>query len=71
MLQPGNIIIVLDEQEHEIFVRRGNNLHMEMTLNLTEALCGCTKPIQTLDKRTIVFHMLPGQFKVYKERVYS
>lgn len=59
-LEPGNIVIVLDEIEHETFTRRGNNLHMVMKLNLTEALCGCRKPIKTLDGRIIVFQLLPG-----------
>jgi DnaJ-class molecular chaperone len=59
-LEPGNIVIVLDEQEHETFTRRGNNLHIIQKLNLTEALCGCRKPIKTLDGRIIVFHLLPG-----------
>jgi DnaJ-class molecular chaperone len=61
-LEPGNIVIVLDEQEHETFTRAGDNLHMMMDLNLTEALCGCQKPIKTLDGRIIVFHLLPGNY---------
>lgn len=65
-LEPGNIVIVLDEQEHDKFTRRGNNLHMLMKMNLTEALCGCRKPIKTLDGRIIAFHLLPGLFYCIK-----
>jgi DnaJ-class molecular chaperone len=61
-LEPGDIVIVLDEQDHDVFTRRGNNLFMLMKLNITESLCGCKKSIKTLDGRTIVFQLLPGLF---------
>jgi DnaJ-class molecular chaperone len=67
-LEPGNIVIVLDELEHESFTRRGNNLHKLMKLNLTEALCGCRKPIKTLDGRVIVFQLLPGEVIKHEEK---
>ena len=59
-LEPGDIIIVLDEGEHEIFRRRGEDLIMRMDLQLVEALCGCQKTIETLDKRSLVVSVLPG-----------
>ncbi|KAI6241315.1 hypothetical protein M3Y99_00357400 [Aphelenchoides fujianensis] len=67
-LEPGNIVIVLDEQEHEVFMRRGTDLHMEMTLNITEALCGCHKPLKTLDGRVIVFSLLPGEVIKHEDK---
>jgi len=60
-LKAGDIIIVIDEKEHEKFIRRGDHLHMIQKLNLTESLCGCRKPIKTLDDRIIVFTLLPGE----------
>jgi DnaJ family protein A protein 1 len=60
-LEPGNIIIVLDELEHPTYTRRGDNLVINLSMNLTEALCGCAKTIETLDKRSLVFHLLPGE----------
>jgi len=62
-LEPGNVIIVLDETEEPgaTFRRKGSNLIMNMQLTLVEALCGCAKNIQTLDKRQLVFHLLPGE----------
>lgn len=60
-LEPGNVIIVIDEQEHTIFTRKGSNLFMTLPLNLTEALCGCVKVITTLDKRCLVVTQLPGE----------
>jgi DnaJ family protein A protein 1 len=60
-LDPGDIVIVLDEKEHSTFKRHGTDLIMPMEVNLTEALCGFTKTIETLDHRTLVIHTLPGE----------
>lgn len=61
-LEPGNVIIVLDEIEDpkSRFKRKGSNLLTTISLTLVEALCGCNKAVETLDKRTLVFHLLPG-----------
>ena len=59
-LEPGDIIIVLDEKEHSRFRRHDNDLIMEMDLQLVEALCGFHKTIETLDKRMLVLTNLPG-----------
>ena len=59
-LETGDIIIVLDEKEHNVFQRNGNDLVMEMDLQLVEALCGFQKGIDTLDGRTLVVTSLPG-----------
>ncbi len=53
-LEPGDIIIVLDEKEHPVFKRHGTDLIMKFDINLTEALCGLKRTIETLDKRTLV-----------------
>lgn len=60
-LEPGDIVIVLDEAEHEIFKRRGEDLVMRMDIQLVEGLCGFQKTIDTLDKRTLVVTALPGE----------
>ena len=59
-LEPGDIIIVLDEKEHPRFMRKDTDLIMNMDLELVEALCGCEKTVETLDKRTLVIHTVPG-----------
>ncbi|KAK3795936.1 hypothetical protein RRG08_018319 [Elysia crispata] len=59
-LEPGDIVIVLDEQEHDRFRRRGHDLIMTMQLELVEALCGFQKTVKTLDSRTLVITNLPG-----------
>ena len=58
-LEPGDIIIVLDQKDHAVFTRR-EYLFMCMDIQLVEALCGFQKPISTLDNRTIVITSHPG-----------
>merc|ERR1712050_569646 len=48
-LEPGDIIIVLDEKAHTLFKRNGSDLVMKMDISLTEALTGMRKTIKTLD----------------------
>jgi hypothetical protein len=60
-LQPGDIVVVLDEKEHATFKRDKTDLHMKMPITLTEALCGFHKVIKTLDNRELVITSLPGK----------
>lgn len=58
--EPGDIVILLEEKEHEVFKRSRNDLIMRMQLELVEALCGFQKVIRTLDGRDLVITSLPG-----------
>ncbi|XP_029356246.1 dnaJ homolog subfamily A member 1 [Echeneis naucrates] len=60
-LEPGDIVIVLDQREHPHFTRKGADLIMSMELQLVEALCGFKKPVQTLDNRTLLITSHPGE----------
>merc|ERR1719244_1003325 len=61
-LEPGDIIIVLDEKEHEVFRRVGTDLTMKMHISLVEAICGFQRPIKTLEEnRSIVITTIPGE----------
>merc|ERR1719391_1737461 len=60
-LEPGDIIIVLDEKPHERFKRSGLDLIVKMDINLTEALTGMKKTIKTLDDRTLVIQTVRGE----------
>ncbi|GFY62448.1 dnaJ homolog subfamily A member 1 [Trichonephila inaurata madagascariensis] len=60
-LEPGDIVIVLDEKEHALFKRRGSDLIMRMELTLVEALCGFQRIIRTPDNRELVITCLPGE----------
>lgn len=59
-LEPGDVIIVLDQKDHAVFQRRGDDLIMKMNLKLVEALCGFKKTIETLDDRLLVISTQPG-----------
>lgn len=59
-LEPGNIVIVLEEKEHEVFKRSRYDLIMRMQLEPVESLCGFQKVIRTLDGRDLVITALPG-----------
>jgi DnaJ family protein A protein 1 len=60
-LEPGDIVIVLEEKEHALFKRRDMDLFMKMDISLTEALCGFRRPIKTLDNRTVVITSHAGE----------
>ena len=59
-LEPGDIIIVLDQKDHAVFTG-GGDLFMCMDIQLVEVLCGFQKSISTLDNRTIVITSHLGQ----------
>jgi len=50
-VETGDVIIVLDQKQHDLFTRKGNDLHIEKTINLNEALTGTQISIEHLDKR--------------------
>lgn len=60
-VEPGDVIIVLQQVEHEKFKRQGDDLHYTMNIGLTEALCGFKVPLQQLDKRELLITNNPGK----------
>ncbi|KAI1904461.1 hypothetical protein AGOR_G00005880 [Albula goreensis] len=60
-LEPGDVIIVLDQKDHPVFQRQGDNLIMKMEIKLVEALCGFKKTIRTLDDRVLIITSPAGQ----------
>lgn len=60
-LEPGDVIIVLDQKEHPVFQRQEDNLTMKMKIKLAEALCGFKKVVLTLDNRPLIINSTPGQ----------
>ncbi|KAJ2375236.1 Molecular chaperone (DnaJ super) [Coemansia sp. RSA 2611] len=48
-----DIVFVLEEKPHPLFKRDGDDLKVDMTLTLEEALCGFKKPVQLLSGKTI------------------
>jgi DnaJ family protein A protein 1 len=60
-LEPGDIIIILDEKAHPTFQRHRGDLVTKMELDLVEALCSFQRTITTLDDRTLVISHIPGE----------
>jgi DnaJ homolog subfamily A member 1 len=64
-LEPGDIIIILEEKEHALFKRKDMDLIMKMEINLNEALCGFKRSITTLDNRIIIISTLAGILRFF------
>lgn len=60
-LEPGDVMIVLDQKDHPVFQRQEDNLVMKMNIKLAEALCGFQRTIRTLDNRTLIINSSPGE----------
>jgi len=60
-VEPGDIIFVIKQKDHPIFKRNGNDLHMEKSIKLVEALAGVTFHVIALDQRTLVVRSAPGE----------
>ena len=58
---PGDVIIVVQEKEHETFKRKGADLAVNIELELSEALCGFVRTITHLDGRVLKIEVPPGQ----------
>merc|ERR1712046_212688 len=50
---PGDVVFKVKVKPHARFKRKGNDLHMEMQISLSEALLGFKKKIQHLDGRMV------------------
>lgn len=51
---PGDLIIAIEEQEHEHFSREGNNIYFEQYLNFVDAAMGTSVEVPTLDGKAKV-----------------
>jgi DnaJ family protein A protein 2 len=57
----GDIVFVLQLKEHPKFKRKGDDLFLEHSLSLTEALCGFQFPLTHLDGRQLLIKSTPGE----------
>ncbi|PWZ25056.1 DnaJ [Zea mays] len=57
----GDIIFVLQQKEHPMFKRKGDDLFYEHTLTLTESLCGFQFVLTHLDNRQLLIKSNPGE----------
>jgi molecular chaperone DnaJ len=45
---PGDLLVVIEEIEHETLKRDGNNLHYDLYISFAEAALGCSKDVPTI-----------------------
>eukprot|EP00752_Nemacystus_decipiens_P012564 g11127.t1 len=63
-IEPGDLVFVLRETRHRTFRRlTGDSPHLtaDVTVNLSEALTGFTRPISLVDGRTVMFKTKDGE----------
>ena len=51
---PGDIILLVKQEPHTVFTRKGKDLHMQMDITLREALLGFEKTVTHLDGHEVV-----------------
>ena len=59
--EPGDINFIIQEKDHALFKRKGNDLLATKTISLNQALCGFTWKIKHLDGRDMVIKSKPGE----------
>ena len=59
--EPGDVVIVVDEQPHKEFKRKGADLLMEKEITLLESLTGCDFLINHVDGKKYRVKSTPGQ----------
>ncbi|OAY72814.1 DnaJ protein [Ananas comosus] len=57
----GDIVLILQQKDHPKFKRKGDDLFVEHTLSLTEALCGFQFVLTHLDNRQLLIKSNPGE----------
>jgi DnaJ family protein A protein 2 len=57
---PGDVVVVLQQQEHDVFKREGPNLFMTKKISLADALCGTHFAVRHLDGRVLSVKTEPG-----------
>jgi DnaJ family protein A protein 2 len=58
--EPGDVVIVLQQKEHDVFKRSGNHLFMKKPITLIEALTGFHFQLKHLDGRVLEVSGQPG-----------
>ena len=60
-IEPGDVIIQVVEQQHDLFKRKGADILFEKEISLVEALCGLSFNVKHLDGRLIKVTNEPGE----------
>ena len=59
--EPGDVVIVIEEKQHERFKRQENDLFTDVEVDLLTALAGGQFAIKHLDDRALVVKIEPGE----------
>jgi len=59
--EAGDVVFVLQEQPHADYKRKGDDLFLERSISLSEALCGFAMEHVALDGRTLIIKSAPGE----------
>lgn len=46
---PGDLLVAIEELEHDTLKREGENLHYDLYISMPEAVLGCSKEIETVN----------------------
>ncbi|KAI5475158.1 DnaJ family protein [Pseudohyphozyma bogoriensis] len=60
-VEPGDVVIVIEEKPHEVFKRKGDDLYAEVEIDLLTALAGGSFTIPHLDDRVLLVKIAPGE----------
>lgn len=58
---PGDVLIVVQEKEHDLFTREGDDLIIKKSISLTEALTGFAFVVTHLDGRSLLIKSKDGE----------
>jgi DnaJ family protein A protein 2 len=59
-VEPGDVIFIIKQKEHDRFKRVGTDLYMEHTISLMDALGGVAFTVTHLDNRVLYIQTAPG-----------
>merc|ERR1719183_2559312 len=59
--QPGDVVVIVKQQEHPRFLRKGADLFLEQEISLGEALTGFRICVTHLDGRKLIVSSKPGE----------
>lgn len=60
-VEPGDVVIVIEEKPHDLFKRKGDDLFCEVEIDLLTALAGGSFTVMHLDERAIHVTIPPGE----------
>ncbi|ORY89346.1 putative YDJ1-mitochondrial and ER import protein [Leucosporidium creatinivorum] len=60
-IEPGDVVIVIEEKPHDVFKRKGDDLYAEVEIDLLTALAGGSFTIPHLDERALLVKIAPGE----------